>query len=195
MFPSVVESPDRLIDFLTEFDSLEFHSGATRITGRLVASFSTIQPDLPRANFIETIIPLVNCGVDQLADCSLIYVGKNLPRRKSPTSVLESQHQKAQEIFFATLTTPKHLLEGFNVRPIDTNERGDSNILAMYNQLYSLFNWSEEDIIKMLANRNNLIFAAFNDQGTVVSSALAEKGIMTFERERATNIFIFSGNN
>ncbi len=190
VYPNVIETGYDLLNFLSKFSLLEFSPKATRISARLVTSNEAlrdlIQSNLPFREFIETIIPLADCQVVGLEDCCLIYVGKNDPSRKTPEDIIEQQLKAANEIFskFGIQgNSNKKIPDGFKIEFLDKDKRRDSTILEMYNELYSLFNWSTQDVKKMLSNQNNLIIAAFNKEGKVVSSAIAEFGEMTFVRK------------
>lgn len=182
VYPLVIDSPRQLIRFIEDFDSLTFHTDATRITGRLVATLDSLY-NLPDGNCIETVVPLQDCGVQELSDCALVYIGSNLPTRKSPEDIFELQHQRASEIFQTPSARSKSLPSGFQIRLLSQEDRANPEILAMYFKLYSLFGWSEEQVIIMLSSTNNLIFAATDPHGLIVSSALAESGTMIFSRE------------
>lgn len=190
VYPNVIENDNNLLDFLDDFSRLEFKPPITRISGRAVvtenALMGLIQSNLPETKLIETIIPLRDCGINELSDCCLlIYVGKNQPSRQTPAEILNQQFKRVTEIFSNIenqRTQENNAPSGFVIRPITADERKNTEILNMYHQLYSLFNWSKKDVTGMLRSNNNLIVAAFNDQEMVVSSAIAEFGEMTFIR-------------
>jgi len=160
---------------------LQLHSKATRITGRLVTSITALQ-NLTNIPVVETIISLDACGIDTFSDCALVYIGRNLDSRKSPNDILIKQEEVAKVIFNTAHSPARPLDEGFSVRNLGVEERTQPRILEMYYKLYASFGWSTDEIQKMLSNRNSLIFAAFNQEDHVVSSALAESGTMSFIR-------------
>ncbi|MFN4212495.1 MAG: hypothetical protein ACK4FL_00850 [Microgenomates group bacterium] len=189
VYPKVLENIDQLNQFLEEFASLKFTSNSSRITARALVSNEALLPkSLINPKLIETVIPLEGCDIKEVSDCLLVYFGKNAPTRQTKPEILNRQYQQVYEIFFGNRTnnqglTQKNILSEFSIRSLTETERCHPNVLQMYFKLYSLFNWTLKDVEEMLTNTRNLIVAAFDSEGNIISSALAEQGIMNFERE------------
>lgn len=181
IYPQVIETPEELEKFLKEFESLEFKN-ATRISARAIISSNSLSLNLDGIQYIETLIPLTDCGIPQLHDCLLIYIGKNQPNRRTPSEILGFQYEQAYKIFFESQLLKKDVPVGFTITHLTEEEKINERVLQMYYNLYSLFGWSADEVVKMLKNPNNLLFTARNDKDEIVCSAIAEQGKMSFFR-------------
>jgi hypothetical protein len=180
IYPQILETSDQLKSVVDEFATIPFELNTTRFSARICVTATALRDYINKHNpseLIETIIPLTgtNSGLD---NCCLVYIGKNDQARIPPPDLPQRQLAKAKGIFNYP-GEKKPLDQEFKIKMLSQEQRQDPNILNMYFELYQYFGWLKEDVRKLLQNNNNLIVACFYD-GKIVSSGLAEMGVLTF---------------
>jgi len=182
IYPQILQTSDQLKSVLDNFATIPFGSKATRVSARFCVTTNALLDYISGQNpnkLIETIIPLTgtNSGLD---DCCLVYIGKNDQTRIPPPDLFQQQLATAKRIF-NNPGEKRTIGEEFKIMRLSDEQRQDPDILNMYFELYQYFGWSEENVIQLLQNNNNLIVACFYD-GKIVSSGLAEMGVLTFNK-------------
>ena len=185
-YPEVIESSNYFNNLLSEFANLPFEE-ATRISARAIINQNTLGKiiDNPNKYIIETLIPLNGCGIPQLEDCVLVYLGKNHLSRTPPSYIVKQQLDLAKQIFNNQSQQQRQKIHDnqFSITLFDSNNL-TPEVFQQYCHLYSIFSWGPHEIKEMLtASSNIIIYAQKKDSGQIVSSVLAEKGTITIERD------------
>ncbi len=184
-FGEVIADGNSLINFLRDFNQLPFDN-FTRISARVIVNQEILAEylklRLETNSLIEAIIHLAGCGISQLEDSSLVYLGKNTDSRRSPRDILNQQLQGVREIFGSSLENnfSRSLPDGFEVRLLTEDDKKNEEICTCYYELYQPFGWTEKEVESLLSSPNNILVAVFNDKGKVVSSGMAEIGQVLF---------------
>lgn len=192
MVLEVMDSAKTIANFLDEFSRLSFIQGATRITERIIVNRSALaeltEAQREQFNILhEGAILLENCGIEDLDDCAIIYVGRNKEERTpAQTTIQDELRRISQASLNGSPCQIKQLDATYNVRILDHTARQDANIQQQYAALYSAFGYSTEDVIRMLTSSNNILVAVF-DGDTIASTAMAENVSLPIRRNGTTH--------
>lgn len=177
---------DKIEHFIAQLIASEFENDVTRITARCIVPLTLIAELISLGQeFIETVIPLEGCGIEELEGTCLVYMARNHVHRMSPSDILLEQQRGAEEIYQRNQGMAERVCAplGFFIELITDEQRTSRQIVEMYRTLYTPFGWNEEDIFDLLNSNNNLLVAAFDNNGRIVSSGIAEVGALNLTTE------------
>ena len=184
----VIDTTEALSSLLHEFTAFPFDEKTTRYSGRLfvtqdaLTSVVTTQHAVADA-VIEGIIPLEGCGVSELEDTSLVYLGRNTPERQASQLDMEQELAQARTIFSTPVNQAStHDYDAFSFQFISDVMRIDPRIHAQFFGLYQAFGWNEADVVSMLQRKTNVLLGVFQN-GELVSTGMAERAILPVRRD------------
>jgi len=138
------------------------------------------------ANLIEGIIDLEGCGIDELNEYAIVYIGKNdESRERSQRRDLASQLNAASSIFEQNKSINKEpqLPKGIKyiymkkkqIEDADVDQTQISQIHSQYKKLLKVFGWQDSDIEALIENSNiDLVVDFNNNPPQVLASGIAE---------------------
>ena len=180
IFPNPINDKKSLSFLLSELNNLPFLN-CSRITARALISTKVLMNfdrQNPLCHLFETVIPLDG---EVFGDYCLVYLGKNTPQRTAPSEITSQQYEKAVAIFNENHKERKnHDFSDFEILVIDEKMRQDPQVQQMYYQLYSTFGWNKKEVVALINNPNNLLVAAKDLSGMIVSSGLVEFADINF---------------
>jgi len=172
---------------IKDFSELPLNNEITRNSGRIFVT-NNILSELPEIEkvrvdpYIEAIVPLEGCGIEALEDVSMIYLGHNDPTRLLPKETMDMEMSLAKKIFEESDPPKFHSHDGIDFRVIDSVLRNDAEIQRQLADLYSAFDWTPKDVIKILNNQNNFIVGALDNNGLLISTGMAERVSIPLKR-------------
>lgn len=181
-YPEVVTSSEGLEELVAEFataqKATEDHPTATRLSMRAVVDRSLI-PELSEAITLEGALPVAKDPTKVIA-----YAAWNDPNRiAEPIKLAEHRDliTSAQARPLAAEDPYEELrAKGFEPHVINGNtsiaERRSNQ--ARFSGLYSKFDFGDEDVLELLENPNNTIAYIEGPDGSIVSTVLAERGVV-----------------
>ncbi len=186
IYPEVLSNRRDFLGLVATFHDYPFTADISRYSTRVFVTDRTLK-DLGLvdhklvAQYIEGIIPLTGCG-SVIDDCALVYLGKNTAERTPPDSVIYQEIAKAQTTFETPDNRPPQIPEcGYEIRVLTAEDRSNPEIQIQYADLYSVFGYGQDDIIKMLANRQNTMVSLFDGE-IVISTGMIEHAVLNLNR-------------
>lgn len=181
----VLETADDLSSIITEFQNMPFDEATTRYTARIFVTDSLLKrKDIKAAicEYVEAILPLASCGIPDLEDCCMVYIGKNADTRKADPQELQHQLKFAKEVYSGeSASKEKNSVNGYRIEQVADEMKKDANLQHQYAELYQAFGWNEDQVVELLTNHSNTLVAAF-DGDRLISAGMAERAELTIER-------------
>ncbi len=123
-------------------------------------------------DLIETVIPLSGANIPALENTSIVYLGRNSLNRNTAKEIRAQQTDRVREIF-SVRTDREDTPVNLELRNLPPGERMQEDIVDRYFQLYGVFGWTREEIVKLLSSPENIFVSGINEGG-IVSSVIAE---------------------
>jgi hypothetical protein len=155
------------------------HPNATRLSLRAVVE-GKLLPTLGEAMQLEAALPIANTPGQYI-----LYAAWNDPARKPTNAALEGHRSLITQAQSRPLVNGEPFAEllskGFEPRILtpQTSLAKRRNQKDRFLELYSKFDFNEDDVEELLTSPHNTIAYIENDEGKVISTALAERGSVT----------------
>lgn len=178
-YPEVVENMDGLNDFERSF--WESHEGEgrafDRTTVRFVGSSAILGAALERDMLVEAAMPLAGD-----ANLHMVYVGANTGERQIEPRYLAQHQEVLRKSRQAVLQPSVHAAMPSDIHTFRGSEAAANDMHGRFMELYATFGFSENDVAQLLANPDNVIAYLQNTKGEVLSTCLAEQGVIDLGR-------------
>lgn len=177
-YPELVRSRGALSDFEQEFWHSHENRDAVidRTTVRLIGSSSMLQAAIENGIPVEAAIPVAGN-----LDLQMIYVGANDDSRTMTADYLK-RHQAVLAKSKRAIEKPSiHHNDNFDISALRGGERITQEIVAKFMGLYATFGFSEDDAVELLNNPDNTIAYLQNSRGEILSTCLAEHGVVSLD--------------
>lgn len=185
-----------------------------RITMRAVVKKQVVAQNfayLKNTDLIEGIIDLDGCGIEELEDCVILYLGKNGEERKrSNAENAETLAQEGSELMKQFKYTPSVETEKYKVIKLinghiadehlslfPNNNQVTGRIVEEYSSLLKTFGWNDEDIKNLISTSTIHLCIDFDTlsnitgEGILVAGAgIAEQGPVEIILEDGTVVII-----
>jgi hypothetical protein len=188
-YPAVIEENQDLDTLLTNFEEALQTAKPyeiDRVSFRFCGTASIIDRILKEKVNVEAVLPLhdTRSTGDEL---HVVYIAQNLGDRvMEPLKLAEHRTLLDKVLLKPTSTTSpeKHIESlGGAIRFIHNSSRDDKlmALVPKFHSLYDKFGFSESDVIEILTSETNTVAYIEDDQGSIISTALAEKAEVKIE--------------
>lgn len=189
----VLETTEDVVDTIMEFRKMPFDETTTRYTARIFVTDSLLKREDIKAEireYVEAIVPLAGCGIPDLEDCCMVYIGKNADTRRADPQEMENQLRDAEEIYSGeSASKEKNGMNGYKIAHVTDEMRMDAGLQHQYAKLYQAFGWNEDQVVELLTNASNTLVAAF-DGDMLISAGMAERAGLTVVRNNKELPFV-----